>query len=57
MYFGVLIYGLMEQVGESLSSEAIAFRDTGIAAVTRRIGEERRADVVGREDNFNGLGS
>lgn len=57
MDIGVLIYGLTEQVGESFSSEAIAFGYAGIAAMACRVGEERRADVVGREDDFDGLGS
>lgn len=55
MDFGVLIYGLMEQAGESLSGETIALGDAGIATMARRIGEERRADVVGGEDDFDGL--
>jgi hypothetical protein len=49
------MHGLMEKVGESLGGESITFGNAGIPTVARRVGEERRADVVGSEDDFDGL--
>lgn len=49
----VLMHRLMEKAGECLGGEAIAVGDAGIPAVEGGIGEERRADVVGREDDFD----